>query len=60
LLGPRHLLLLLDKRERLVDACAALASATVFHCPAIGLEGTSQVVAIVSLSFAFRYAQCTQ
>jgi non-specific serine/threonine protein kinase len=41
-LGPRHLLLLLDNCEHLVDACAALASAILRACPHVVLVATSR------------------
>ncbi|MFG2603437.1 BTAD domain-containing putative transcriptional regulator [Streptomyces sp. NPDC048514] len=41
-LGGRQLLLVLDNCEHLIDACAALASAVIAHCPDVFVLATSR------------------
>jgi predicted ATPase/DNA-binding SARP family transcriptional activator len=41
-LGGRQLLLVLDNCEHLIDACAALASAVIAHCPDVFILATSR------------------
>jgi len=40
-LRAQHLLLILDRCERLIDPCAALIDAILQHCPAVCVLATS-------------------